>query len=219
MGLLRSPKMSAAQLPVSSLGPAIAAGVSAPGIPPRVYHSNQVADELAAETNLLESRRTLYSELRQAEANEQTTTEKRIADEHTTNCRLAEEHDQARRAHEADAIAHRASEEHQIHSAESRGCTDRAEAANAALKHAQEIYQQAQAAREAEVKAAETTANEARNAEANFAQALSIEERALAERSSVEQNLHNLDTQFHTHVTAGYGAAPAGYGAPQGYGY
>merc|ERR1712160_228592 len=134
---LRSPKMSAAQLPVSSLGPAIAAGVSAPGIPPRVYHSNQVADELAAETNLLESRRTLYSELRQAEANEQTTTEK---------------HDQARRAHEADAIAHRASEEHQIRSAESRGCTDRAEAANAALKHAQEIYQQAQAAREAEVK-------------------------------------------------------------------
>merc|ERR1712086_1227841 len=157
---LRSPKMSAAQLPVSSLGPAIAAGVSAPGIPPRVYHSNQVADELAAETNLLESRRTLYSKLRQAEANEQTTTEKRIADEHTTNCRLA---------HEADAIAHRASEEHQIRSAESRGCTDRAEAANAALKHAQEIYQQAQAAREAEVKAAETTANEARNAEANFA--------------------------------------------------
>merc|ERR1712028_245825 len=159
-------KMSAHLLAPAVIAPGpMPSGVGAP-IPPRVYCANQVADELTAETNLLESRRTLYAELRQAEANEQTTTEKRIADEHTTACRLAEEHDQARRAHEADAIAHRASEEHQIRSAESRGCTDRAEAANAALKHAQEIYQQAQAAREAEVKAAETTANEARNAEA-----------------------------------------------------
>merc|ERR1712028_193920 len=115
------------------------------------------------------------------------------------------------------AIAARAAEEHQIRSAESRGCTDRAEAANAALKHAQDIYQQAQAAREAEVKAAETTANEARNSEANFSQARSIEERALAERTGVEQNLHNLDNQFHTHVSAGYGQAPAAYGYPAGY--
>merc|ERR1712195_63438 len=103
--------------------------------------------------------------------------------------------------------------EHRVRSAEARACADRADAANAALKHAQDIYQQAQSAREAEVKAAETTANEARNAEANFTQALSIEERALAERNSVEQNLHNLDNQFHTHVSAGYGQAPAGYGA------
>merc|ERR1711865_39175 len=127
MGVMGIASLTMSAVPPVAIAPAIAAGVAAPGIPPRVYHSNQVADELTAETNLLESRRTLYSELRQAEANEQTTTEKRIADEPTTNCRLAEEHDQARRAHGADAIAHRASEEHQIRSAESRGCTDRAE--------------------------------------------------------------------------------------------
>merc|ERR1711865_595849 len=203
-------KMSAHLLAPAVIAPGpMPSGVGAP-IPPRVYCANQVADELTAETNLLESRRTLYAELRQAEANEQTTTEKRIADEHTTACRLAEEADQGRRAHEADAIAARAAEEHRIRAAEARACCDRAEAANAALKHAQ-------AAREAEVKAAETTANEARNSEANFSQARSIEGRALAERTGVEQNLHNLDNQFHTHVSAGYGQAPAAYGYPAGY--
>lgn len=64
------------------------------------------------------SSRGLYSELRQAEVNEQTTREKRIADEHTCACRVAEERDQVRRAQEADAIAARAAEEHRVRSAE-----------------------------------------------------------------------------------------------------
>ena len=101
---------------------------------------------------------------------------------------------------------------------QARACADRADAANAALKHAQDIYQQAQAAREAEVKAAETMANEARNAETNFRQALSIEERAVAERTGVENNLQHTDTNFHQHVGTGYSHAHAGP-APAAYRY
>merc|ERR1712216_885619 len=100
-----------ARLITMSAVPPPAAAVAAH---PRVYNSSQVADEVQAESTLLESRRTLYAELRKCEANEQTTTEKRIADEHTTACRLAEERDQCIRATEADAIAVRAAEEHRI---------------------------------------------------------------------------------------------------------
>merc|ERR1711998_364363 len=93
----------------------------------------------------------------------------------------------------------------QVRAAEARTAADHAEAANAALKHAQDIYNQAIAARDAEVKAAEQMANEARQAEANFAQSRQNEERAISERTGVEGSLGNTDATFHAHVGAGYG--------------
>merc|ERR1711918_280941 len=62
-------------------------------------------EHIKAEERMLEQRRTLYSDLRSAEAKEASAVEKRLSDEQNTATRLAEEHDQARRAAEAEAIA------------------------------------------------------------------------------------------------------------------
>ena len=62
-----------------------------------------MTEHIAAEERMLEQRRTLYTDLRSAEAKEASCVEKRLSDEQTTATRLAEEHDACRRAAEAEA--------------------------------------------------------------------------------------------------------------------
>merc|ERR1711924_576247 len=123
-------------------------------------------EHIKAEERMLEQRRTLYSDLRSAEAKEASAVEKRLSDEQNTATRLAEEHDQARRAAEAEAIAARAAEEHRVRSAEAKVTAEAAAQAAAALKRAEDALTRANNAREAECKAAAEKAAEAREAEA-----------------------------------------------------
>merc|ERR1719159_2014499 len=83
-------------------------------------------EHIKAEERMLEQRRTLYTDLRSAEAKEASAVEKRLCDEQQTATRLAEEHDAARRAAEAEAIAARAAEEHRIRTAEAKVCDEAA---------------------------------------------------------------------------------------------
>merc|ERR1719310_2278112 len=89
-----------------------------PPPPNHVYNSAAVHDEVQAETNLLEQRRKLYNDLVQAESNEKTTREKRIADEQICATRQEEERVQSARADEAQAIHARCAEEHRVRAAE-----------------------------------------------------------------------------------------------------
>merc|ERR1711998_422058 len=120
-------------------------------------------EHIKAEERMLEQRRTLYSDLRSAEAKEASAVEKRLSDEQTTATRLAEEHDQARRAAEAEAIACRAAEEHRVRSAEAKVTAEAAAQAAAALKRAEDALSRANNARDAEVAAAQAKAQEARD--------------------------------------------------------
>merc|ERR1711988_2018484 len=103
-------------------------------------------EHIKAEERMLDQRRTLYSDLRSAEAKEASAVEKRLSDEQNTATRLAEEYDQARRAAEAEAIAARAAEEHRVRSAEAKVTAEAAAQAAAALKRAEDALTRAQAA-------------------------------------------------------------------------
>merc|ERR1711988_838407 len=172
-------------------------------------------EHIKAEERMLDQRRTLYSDLRSAEAKEASAVEKRLSDEQTTATRLAEEHDQARRAAEAEAIAARAAEEHRVRSAEAKVTAEAAAQAAAALKRTEDALTRAQAAREAECKAAAQKAAEAREAEALLATSVAAEGQSMHERAGTEASC----AHFAHHAPAyGYG----GYGAPMagaGFGY
>merc|ERR1711924_223053 len=105
-------------------------------------------EHIKAEERMLEQRRTLYSDLRSAEAKEASAVEKRLSDEQNTATRLAEEHDQAARA----------AEEHRVRSAEAKVTAEAAAQAAAALKRAEDALTRANNARDAEVAAAQAKA-------------------------------------------------------------
>merc|ERR1712091_669312 len=123
----------------------------------QAYYGMQ--EHINAEERMLEQRRTLYSDLRSAEAKEASAVEKRLSDEQTTATRLAEEHDAARRAAEADSIAHRAAEEHRIRAAE------------------------AKVTKQAANQAAASKAQEARDAESTLAASVAAEGQSMHERA------------------------------------
>merc|ERR1712094_157300 len=158
------------------------AGVLAPHR--HAYYGMQ--EHIKAEERMLEQRRTLYSDLRSAEAKEASAVEKRLSDEQATATRLAEEHDACRRAAEAEAIAARAAEEHRLRAAEAKATAERAAEAAAALKRAEAASERASQARDAEIKAANDKAKEARDAESSLAAAIQGEDAAMHDRAGVE---------------------------------
>merc|ERR1711966_306241 len=124
-----------------------AAPYAAGALAPHRHAYFGMREHIKAEERMLDQRRTLYSDLRSAEAKEASAVEKRLSDEQTTATRLAEEHDQARRAAEADSIAHRAAEEHRIRAAEAKVTKEAAAQAAAALKRAEDALARANSAR------------------------------------------------------------------------
>jgi membrane protein involved in colicin uptake len=160
----------------------------------------------------LEQRTTLYNDLRDKEAKEASAVEKRVGDEQVTVTCHHEEHDAANRAAEAEHILARATAERAHREAEAKATAEVAAQAAAAFKRADDAFQRAQAARDAEVKNAEDKAKAAREAEACLATAIAAEGQAHHERGSSEANCH--------HHHAGYGAGYGGvYGGQAGYGY
>merc|ERR1712216_535825 len=101
---------------------------------------------------------------------------------------------------------------------EAKATAEIAAQAAAAFKRADDAFERATAARNAEVKNAEDKAKAAREAEACLATAMAAEGQAHHERGGVEANVH--------HHHSGYAGARYGYGHPgysgatsYGYGY
>merc|ERR1711966_299462 len=108
------------------------AGYPQGALAPRRSAYYGMTEHIAAEERMLEQRRTLYTDLRSAEAKEASCVEKRLSDEQITATRLAEEHDACRRAAEAEAIACRAAEELRIRAAEAKAAQAKAAEARSA---------------------------------------------------------------------------------------
>merc|ERR1711966_545679 len=151
-----------------------------------------MTEHIAAEERMLEQRRTLYTALRSAEAKEASCVEKRLSDEQITATRPAEEH--------------------RIRAAEAKVTAEAAAQAAAALKRAEDANNRAQAAREAEFKAANEKAAEARDAEATLASSVAAEGQSMHERAGTEASCHHF-----AHAVPHYGGTGYGYGYP-GYG-
>jgi hypothetical protein len=171
------------------------------------HHQSQVA----AEERFLATRTTLYADLREKEEKEASAVEKRVGDEQVTVTCHHEEHDAANRASEAEHILARATAERAHREAEANATKEVAEQAAAAFKRADDAFQRAQAARDAEVKNAEEKAKAAREAETILATSVAAQGQAHHERGGSEANCH--------HHHAGYGYGHPGYGGAAGYGY
>merc|ERR1711957_794828 len=146
-----------------------------------------ISDDVRAEEAFLEHRRALYGDLRAAESSEVAAAEKRLCDERCAEQCLVEEREQARRAATAEAIEARAAEERRLREAEFNAAEARA----------------------AEVESATVKSSQARESEALLASARCTEDKAFADRRSVEEAAYSRSLAWHgAYHGYPYGAAP-----------
>merc|ERR1711865_1302491 len=151
-----------------------------------------IADDVRAEEAFLEHRRALYGDLRAAESSEVAAAETRLVDERCAEQCLVEEREQARRAATAEAIEARASEERRLREAEFNAAEERAAKARAS-----------------EVEAATCKSSQARESESHLASARVNEDKAFADRRSVEEAAYSRSLAWHgSYHGYPYGAAP-----------
>merc|ERR1711957_621098 len=140
-----------------------------------------ISDDVRAEEAFLEHRRALYGDLRTAESSEVAAAEKRLCDERCAEQCLVEEREQARRAATAEA----------------------------ALERAKAAEERAAKARAAEVESATVKSSQARESEALLASARCTEDKAFADRRSVEEAAYSRSLAWHgAYHGYPYGAAP-----------
>merc|ERR1711957_1083076 len=163
-----------------------------------------ISDDVRAEEAFLEHRRALYGDLRAAESSEVAAAEKRLCDERCAKQCLVEEREQARRAATAEAIEARAAEERRLREAEFNAAD-----AKAALERAKAAEERAAKARAAEVESATVKSSQARESEALLASARCTEDKAFADRRSVEEAAYSRSLAWHgAYHGYPYGAAP-----------
>jgi hypothetical protein len=168
-----------------------------------------IADDVRAEEAFLEHRRALYGDLRAAESSEVAAAEKRLCDERCAEQCLVEEREQARRAATSEAIEARAAEERRLREAEFKAAEARLADAKAALERAKAAEERAAKARAAEVEAATVKSSQARESEALLASARATEDKAFADRRSVEEAAYSRSLAWHgAYHGYPYGAAP-----------
>merc|ERR1712086_958080 len=154
---------------------------------------------------------------------------KRLCDERCAEQCLVEEREQARRAATAEAIEARAAEERRLREAEFNAAEARLADAKAALERAKAAEERAAkgkyfncyvacigwliivvvAARAAEVESATVKSSQARESEALLASARCTEDKAFADRRSVEEAAYSRSLAWHgAYHGYPYGAAP-----------